>query len=153
MYVHAYDLSLSCVGLSIFTDDGQWVETTSIETDAKENHGMRLRFIGKVMLEYRKKYPCALMVCEQGFSRFPASTQAIFKTNGVMQYLYYDVEQIFLPSTTVKKIITGKGNSKKEEVRDVILEKYPKMVFRNLDESDSFSVGEAFFIRKGIIND
>lgn len=149
MYVHSYDLALGTVGLSIFSDDGQWKETTSIETDSKETHGIRLRFIGKVMLEYRKKYPCSLVIAEQGFSKFNASTQAIFKTVGVLQYLYCDVEQIFLPPATVKKIITGRGNAKKEEVKDIMLLTYPNLIFKNLDESDSLSVGEAYFIREG----
>jgi Holliday junction resolvasome RuvABC endonuclease subunit len=52
---------------------------------------------------------------------------------------------------TIKKIVGGKGNMTKDEIKDIIMNKYPKVNFENLDESDSFSVGLCYFIKNGII--
>lgn len=150
-FIHALDISLSCTGITIFSDDGKWIETTSIETSPKETHAARLKFIGNKLIEIRKKYPCSLFVCEQGFSRFSASTEAIFKCVGIAQYIYYDIEQIFYPPATVKKVITGKGNSKKEEVESVIKLNYPSINFENNDQSDSFAVMITHMLKSGVI--
>jgi len=150
-YLYAFDLSLSCTGLSIFTNDGKCVFCTSIETKDYDTHPLKLKFIGDRVLYFRSIYKPFKIIVEQGFSRFNASTQAIFKVNGLINYLFYDVEQIFLPATTVKKIILNDGHAKKENIRDYVMSKYPDMSFKNLDESDSFSIGLAYFIRENIL--
>ena len=151
LYIHAYDISLSSSGVTIFSDEGEWIETTCIKTNSNDTHGIRLRTIGNRVLEIRKKYPCSVLICEQGFSRFSTSTQAIFKTNGVISYLYYDVEQIFYPPATVKKIITTRGNAKKDEVANILKLNYPDISYQNDDESDSFAVAITYLLKNEII--
>lgn len=151
MYIYAFDLSLSNSGVCIFTNDGKLVYNTSVDTKCGNNHQEKLKIIGDAFIELRKKYEASKIIVEQGFSRFNQSTQAIFKVNGVCQYLFYDVEQIFYPSSTVKKTVGGRGNITKDELCETIMSKYPGNRFENYDESDAFAVGICYFIKKGIL--
>ena len=107
---------------------------------------MKLKIIADKMLELRKKYSPNKIIFEKGFCRFAASTEAIFKVVGVVSYLFNDIEQIFYAPTTVKKTVGGKGNLKKDELREAIRKLYPSVEFNNLDESDSFAVGITYFM-------
>lgn len=149
--IHSYDISLSCCGVTIFSDDGNWIETTSIKTNPNETHAVRLKNIRDEIIKIREKYACKTLVCEQGFSRFSASTQAIFKATGVIQLMYCDVEQVLYPPTTVKKTITGKGNSKKDEVARILKINYPEIQYNNNDESDSFAISITYMLKNNII--
>lgn len=151
-YVYALDLSLNSSGVCIFTDDGYIVKLLTIDTHSKKETKLKLATIGKNLLRLIKKYPPKVVVIEQGFSLFNASTQAIFKTHGVVNYIFSKYEQIYYPATTVKKVISGKGNTSKEELKKILNEQYPDISFFTLDESDAFALGETYFIKKGIKN-
>lgn len=149
-YTYALDLSLNSTGVCIFTNDGQLEKITTIDTNSEKETKLKLKKIGNEFIRLMKLYEPEVVVIEQGFTLFNNSTQAIFRVNGLVNYLFYKYEQIYFPATTIKKIVGGKGNMKKEEIRDIILKKYPDIKFNNLDESDAFSIGEAYFIKKGI---
>lgn len=151
-YVYALDLSLNSTGVCIFTNDGEVVKTFTIDTHSRKETKLKLEMIGNEFSHIVQKYPPSAVVIEQGFSLFNASTQAIFKVHGLIQYLFSAYEQIFYPSSTVKKVVGGRGNITKEELKEIILKKYPHLTFNNLDESDAYAVGETFFIKKGIKN-
>lgn len=145
-YIYAFDLSMSCVGLTIFSNDGTPVLVTSIDTKSEKNHSGKLKFIADKVLELRSKYEPEVIVIEGAFSRFNTSTQVLFRVHGLINYLFYDVNQIYYQPMTVKKMVGGRGNMNKEEIQKVILSKYPDIVFKNEDESDSFSVGLCYFM-------
>jgi Holliday junction resolvasome RuvABC endonuclease subunit len=96
-----------------------------------------------------REYMPTVVIIEQGFTLYNKSTQAIFKVHGIANYIFCEFEQIYYPATTVKKIVGGKGNMTKEEIRDIILKKYPKMKFNSLDESDAFALAMAYFAEHG----
>lgn len=149
-YVFAFDLSMNCVGLTIFSNDGYPILTDSIDTRSEKQHQRKLKLIADNMLYLRSHYLCDCIVVEGGFSRYNASTQAIYKVHGITQYLFEDVKQIFYPPSTVKKIVGGKGNMKKDNLREIVESKY-NIQFANNDESDSFAVGLCYFIETNII--
>lgn len=149
-YTYALDLSLNSTGVCIFTNDGHIVNTLTIDTHSEKETKLKLKIIGDAFIKLIKKYPPEIIIIEQGFTLFNASTQQIFRVHGVVNYLFCKYEQIYYPASTVKKEIGGKGNMTKEQVRDAILMKYPDLKFKTLDESDAYSVGETYFIRKGI---
>lgn len=150
-YVYGLDLSLNSTGICIFTDDGKFVETLTIDTHSEKETKLKLKQIGNDFIKLINTYPPSKIIIEQGFTRFNASTQAIFRVHGLVNYLFCNYEQIYYPATIVKKTIGGKGNMKKEELQKVILEKYPKLKFENFDESDAFAVGLTYFIKEGIV--
>lgn len=149
-YVYALDLSLNSTGVCIFTNDGRFIEASTIDTTEEKETKLKLRMIGTDLLKIAKVYEPSVVVIEQGFSRFNASTQALFRVHGLINYIFYKYEQIYYPAATVKKTVGGAGNMTKEEVRTAILKRYPKIKFNSYDESDAFSVGLTYFIKEGI---
>jgi len=149
-YVYALDLSLNSTGVCLFTNDGQFVKAMTIVTHGEKEMPLKLNIIGTEFIKLIEKYVPSIVIIEQGFSLFNASTQALFRVHGLVNYLFAQYEQIYYPASTVKKIIGGKGNIAKEDLRDIIYKRYPKIKFSSLDESDAFAVGETFFVKKGI---
>lgn len=152
MSIFAFDLSMSCVGLTVFSNDGMPELVTSIDTKSEKEYSGKLKFIADKVLELKEKYKPEKIVIESGFSRFNTSTQVVFRVHGLINYLFWDVkEQILYAPTTIKKIVGGRGNIKKEELQEVVLNKYPDVKFNNNDESDSFAIGLCYFIKNNII--
>lgn len=151
-YVYGLDLSLNSTGICIFTNDGQFVECMTIDTNDLKETKLKLKRIGEDFIKIIKIYEPEIIVIEQGFTLFNSSTQAIFRVHGIANYIFSQYEQIYLPASTIKKIVGGKGNTTKEEIRDIIIKNYPDVKFKNLDESDAFSICLAYFIKEGIIN-
>lgn len=151
MYVYGLDLSLSNTGVSIFNNDGSYVKSESIDTKSGKNHQEKLKIIGESFLRLRSKYEPSVIVIEQGFSRFNIATQCLFKVHGVTQYIFNDIEQIYYAATAIKKELTGKGNAKKDIVREYILKEYPDVEFDDLDQSDSFAIAITYFRRNGVL--
>ena len=149
-YIFAFDLAMSVTGITIFDNDANVIEITSVDTKAGKTHPLKLKIIADFVLELKKKYPPDKIIIERGFYRFAASTEAVFRVHGVINYLFWDVPQILYPPMTVKKVVGGRGNLKKEELRDIIEKEY-KVSFSNTDESDSFAVGICYLKSKGII--
>ena len=150
-YIIALDMSLSSSGVAIFSQDGKLQKLITIETDAKSETQIRLKKIGRELEKIKKEYKPKTIISEHGFYRFHKSTQLLFMCHGVSQYVFADKEIIYYYPMTIRKILCGKGNVDKEYVRDFINKKYPKIKFRNYDESDAVAIGMAFFIDKKII--
>ena len=155
-YFFGLDLSLNSTGISVFTtDDMLFIENSTIAID-KSSPEMRetknkLKYIGTELLKYKKAYKPEFIVIETAFMRFVKSTAQLMRVHGVVEYLFADVPQYYIPATTIKKQLTGKGNSEKEVVADAILKIYPKMKFTTLDESDACAICICFGIQKGWI--
>jgi len=150
-YIIALDLSLVSTGVAIFNEDGKCVKLDTIETSAKDETKIRLKVIGEKIIKIKKEYKPILVLVEQGFSRYNVATQMLFRVHGLINYLFADTEQKYYHSTTIRKIIMGKGNAKKIEVQKYINDRYKNLNFKNYDESDSYAVGLAWFIEKGIL--
>jgi len=142
---------MSNTGICIFDNDAKLIHVTSIDTKSEKEHPKRLKIIADKLLELRKTYTPDLVLFEQGFYRYPGSTEAIYKVFGVVQYLFADIKQLFYPPMTVKKAVLGRGNAPKEAVRDVITSFYSNMTFNNLDETDAAAVGLCHFHKEGIL--
>lgn len=153
MYVLALDLSLSDSGGCVFTEQGKPVEVFSIPTSGKLSHPERLKIIGDYLQNVKNKYSFKTVVLESGFSRYTASTQALYKVLGVASYIFSGIEQITYAPSTVKKYVTGNGKSEKSEVEKCILELWPDLKISNNDESDAVGVGLCHFRKMGIIRD
>jgi Holliday junction resolvasome RuvABC endonuclease subunit len=151
-FVHALDLSLNSTGVCIFTNDGRLMKAQTIDTHALGETKLKLNMIGKEFIRLGKLYPPSVVVIEQGFTLYNASTQMIFRVHGMANYIYCQYEQIYYPATTVKKTVGGKGNMTKEEIRAVILKEHPEIKFYSLDESDAYAIGLTYFIQKGILH-
>lgn len=149
-YIYGLDLSLNSSGVCIFTNDGDFVEAITIDTNSEKESKLKLKIIGTTLLNLMKKYPPNYVVIEQGFTRYNPSSQALFRVQGVASFLFCDYDQIFYPASTIKKLVGGKGNMSKLEIYDAIKTKYPHVALKNFDESDAFAVVETHFLKRGL---
>jgi Holliday junction resolvasome RuvABC endonuclease subunit len=142
-YVYALDLSQNSSGVCIFTNDGKFVKAFTIDTNSVKETKIKLKIIGDTFIKTMKEYPPEIVLIEQGFTLYNPSTQALFRVQGIVSYIFSDYEQIYYPASTVKKVVGGKGNMTKEEVKNAIIKEYPelKTKLKNLDESDACAVG------------
>lgn len=158
MRILGLDISLSSTGVSIVEvkrKKPKLVKAFCIRTNPKDRHGLRLYTITERLKETIEEFgPFDAIVRERGFSRFAASTQAIYKVHGVVDLLFKDRDIIDIPPTTVKKIITGDAKSSKEKVeKEVrkILRLSSQYSFASDDASDATAVSLAFLLSKEII--
>lgn len=157
-YLWALDISLSCTGIAIYdlgTD--KFVLVDSIPTDKvkskkdRYHNALKLKHIEEKIINLAIDFPPSLLVMERGFSRFPTSTQVIFRTHGLINYLFHEVNQLYFPPKTIKEAIL-KGNATKKEVREAIEKTYDYIDFKNEDESDAVSIGLCYLIKNELIN-
>ena len=137
-YIYGLDLSMSDTGVTIFDGDKP-VFIGSIATNPKKTHGERLKEIYDFLSFLKDKYTPDVVCIERGFNRFNKSSEAVWKTHGIVNLLFYDKETVYYSPTTVKATLVN-GKASKEELENKILELYPDVKFRNNDESDSFAI-------------
>ena len=137
-YIYGLDLSMSDTGVTIFDGDKP-VFIGSIATNPKKTHGERLKEIYDFLSFLKDKYTPDVVCIERGFNRFNKSSEAVWKTHGIVNLLFYDKEIVYYSPTTVKATLVD-GKASKEELENKILELYPDVKFRNNDESDSFAI-------------
>lgn len=151
--VLALDISLKSTGWAIVSYDGSSIRLIAygeITTNAKQTHGQRLAVIRKGLAEVEGRYEITTIVKEAGFSRFPKETQALFKAHGVTEELFnlYGVKE-YAPAT-IKKVVTGNGRAKKDEVelgvRNILLLP-PTVQFNSDDASDAVAVALTHLIQ------
>ena len=148
MYIISFDLSLNSTGYSVFTTRGKFVKNGTIDTNHEKSIQLKLKIIGNEIIKIKKEYKPLFIIVEKGFSRFHDVTQKLFMVHGLIKYLFYDVEQIYITSKQVRKIICGNGNIKKEDFFIFIKENNKKIKFQNNDEADSYALGKAYFIQE-----
>jgi crossover junction endodeoxyribonuclease RuvC len=120
MQLLSLDLSLSNSGGCVFNIfNGKPIYVFSIPTNSKQEHRERLKIIGDKLVDVKQSYDISLVVFEKGFSRFEASTQAIFKVVGVASYIFANCQQEFYAPSTIKKVLTGNGKADKSEVENM----------------------------------
>lgn len=157
----ALDLSLNGPGFAVIavTPEGHPIllEKSHIVSRAAAKHGEKLTVIGAEIERYFKTYGPDHVVREKGFSRFAATTQALFKVVGIADVVAYEfgVKQVAeIPPTTVKKAITGSGKASKDEVATEvlrILQIEDVDFFATDDESDACAVAITYLRQKGLI--
>jgi Holliday junction resolvasome RuvABC endonuclease subunit len=149
-YIYAFDLSMSCSGISIFDENGNPVKVCSVATNIKDSTGARLKSIATFIMDLMEKYPASTIVLERAFSRFNNATAALYKVHGIVQLLFWDIPQVYYTPKDIKCTIL-KGNATKTQIQEKLQEKFPDIDFTNEDESDSFSVGISYFMKNNLI--
>lgn len=158
MRILGLDISLSSTGVAILEvkrKKPKLVKSFSIKTNPKDRHGLRLHTIVERLKETIEEFgPFDVVARERGFSRFAASTQAIYKVHGVVDLLFKDRDLIDLPPTTIKKIIAGDPKASKEKIEEEvrkILRLTRQYSFASDDASDATAVALAYLLSKNII--
>ncbi len=147
-YIWALDISLSNTGVCIFDGNENVIKLFSIPTNTSKILGERLKIIADTILFYKEKYSTKLIILENAFSRYNISTQMIYRTHGLINYIFWDCEQIYYPPSSIKKIVCGNGRADKKIVQKQVLKKYPDLQFKSNDESDACAIGICYFIQE-----
>lgn len=145
-YLWSFDISLSNTGVAIF-ENKTLIDFFSIKTDPKKDIQYRLKQIADVLLEKRKFYVPGIAIIERGFTKFNTATQQVYRVVGLINYLFYDVEQIYFSPMTIKKVVGGDGKCSKKELQNKLLEIYPNVKFHNEDESDAVAIGLCYYLK------
>src|SRR5690625_5982565 len=157
----AMDLSLNGPGFAVLavTDSGELILLEKSHLKPKgTTHGRKLGQISEEIDRYLCEYSPEHIVREKGFSRFAATTQALYKTVGVSDlYAYMRMEKTVheIAPTSVKKIVAGNGKASKDDVQEAVIRRLQidkPDFFANDDESDACAVGVAYFIQKGLVD-
>lgn len=170
----AMDLALSQPGFAVLAtvEEGGdnkpiLLETSFVTTNGKDVMGKRLCDIEDEIARLILAYSPQFLVREKGFSRFAATTQALFRVTGISDRIAYvaaDKPISELSPTSVKKIVTGDGRASKQDVATSV---FFALQITNTDEfyrtkrngeleliddkTDACAVGLAFMKEKGMI--
>lgn len=144
-YIMALDLSLTNTGIAIFDNNENIVCIDNAPTNPKDDYPLRLKTIFDKIKLLAEQYLPSVIVIEKGFTRFHASTQALFRVQGIAMLALCDYKQIFYSPSTIKKYVAGKGNASKNTVLKKIIEIYPQIEIKNTDQSDAIAVGVTYF--------
>jgi len=131
-----------------------------IRGGSKVPRAIRLKRIADDIAKILKDYPdIDAVVREKGFSRYPATTQILFRVVGISDLVVYesagitDIEEI--PPTTVKRLVAGDGKASKDDVADGVREHLvpaqKNYEFETDDVSDAIAVGISYMIQKGLL--
>lgn len=101
-----------------------------------------------------------VVVRERGFSRFPSTTQLLFRVVGVSDLAIYQgleyAPVVEIPPTTIKSVVAGNSKANKYEVeagvREMLQEHQKDIEFYSDDESDSVAVALTYALKKGLLN-
>jgi len=153
-WTYFIDASTANTGITMLRDDKKKVIITDLnfskcnkydkDLHKAEKHVEKLKQIKEMLDEFVKKYPPTETIYMEGIfvqRTFLNSSEVLLKFHGFLIMYFIEHEFKYLPPKTIKKEITGKGNATKEEVREVLEEKY-QIKFKNYDESDSFAIFE-----------
>lgn len=155
----AMDLSLNGPGFAVLaveptTNKPIALEVSSLNNSRIKTHGEKLTVIQTEIKRLLDVYGPEHIVREKGFSRFAATTQALFKVVGVVDLTLYKHGHKAIPKeiapTSVKKIVTGNGKSSKEDVQTAVMQALQiedENYFSNDDESDAAAVGLAYLVK------
>lgn len=147
-YLYGIDPSMSCTGVELFDmETFKPIFNTSIKTNDKDTHGVRLGHIKKFLEDLTEKYPPEEIAIERGFSRFNTSTQVVYRVHGVINETFKHLDQKYYPSKKVKAAVAT-GDSSKKIVRERISVVYPHIIFANDDESDACATGITHLVEK-----
>lgn len=166
------DISSSCIGYSVFYEDGKLAEANFVKFNSKHSKFEKLNFF-KDSTKHIILLPIKNIVIEEPLKRFAgkfssADTLAVLNFfNGLISsYLYgiFNIEPIYYNVRSIRatvfpnlKIEEKGGNSKKHAVWESVMNMYPNIEWRyglksrklleeNYDIADSIAVGLYFQI-------
>lgn len=111
------------------------------ELEKSQKQTRKLQYIGKFLKDFEKKYPANNIYLEGIFVQphFRNSSEVLLKLHGVLLGTFYNKTILYTPPAVIKKVVTGKGNAKKDIVQDNV-KKILNCPIRNSDEADALAL-------------
>lgn len=157
--IFGLDISLNASGWAVvkLTDGVMTIlDTGEIKNPTYMTHGEKLVAIRRTLNSVYAKYSPSDVAREAGFSRFTASTQALYKAYGVTEELFagLGVDIPAYTATTIKKEVGGHGKATKEDVEGGVrnlLGLDDTYTFNSDNESDAVAVAITHCKKKGYL--
>lgn len=149
----SFDLSLNSTGYAILElEDGadklEILDKGLIKAKSRETHHDKLKRHYEEFLRFQAQYPDAVILKEQLLFSPPKTASILAKVHGVCDLVFPKVQEMY-PST-IKKIVTGDGSAKKDEVASSVVDYFGYDIdFSSDDESDALAIAIAHTIKKG----
>ena len=132
------DLSIANTGYCVLDSKGEFVESGTITTQAKNRHVVRWHAIHQAITTVLKTYAIQKVVLEGlGFNSFRVVPSA--ELSGIIRYYLYTQRMPFkvVPPTTLKKLATGHGKASKDKMLRHARRMH-RLEFKNDHECDAF---------------
>jgi len=146
----ALDPSLSATGYCVIGGDGITVlDYGLIETDSDNKLCERIFKITERLEEIINEQGIKTIVSEDQYGHLnPGTLKKLSHVRGQIMYLAskYDLTMVIYAPTSMKKIVTGKGNCKKEKVAESLREDYSIVDNVDIDLKKKDNISDAFGI-------
>ena len=147
-FIVGLDLSLTSTGVCVLPLDDVDTDTPKVLTINTKQRGVpRLRRIRSLLVESIPSPDKTRAIFIEGYSMGSRSGKAfdIGELGGVVKVFLKDVgfvDPVLIPPTSLKKFITGKGNGKKELMREWVYRKFGlgSEIFPSNDMVDAYSL-------------
>ena len=156
MIILGLDLSLSSCGWSMITNEEHIIACDKICTDSKKNTEFeRIQIVVNEIKDLIEEHSIDIVVAEdQFFSKNPKTGLTLSKLMGAVIYVCMELEVPFnlLSPTQARKILTGDGKMKKEQMANYIRENYIDLgefidrncIAKNSDKYDALVISLAW---------
>lgn len=148
------DPSLTRTGIAIGDERECWVTecTSRPRGDALADRVERYVALASHILEHvEPAEPRAIYIEGYSFGHNHAGQRWLVEFGGVLRWHLVDVCRVVeVPPATLKKFVTGKGNSKKETMLAHIASRWGR-VFDNADLGDAFGLYRLGLVAEGIV--
>lgn len=159
-YTYYIDASTTNIGITVVNEEQIYVFSINCtkcypkmdDRTKAEKDVVKLRTMGEILDEFEKEFPPDDEVFMEGIfvqPKFLHSSEILLKLHGFLIGYFGEQSITYFPPATIKKEITGKGNAKKDLVRDELKQQY-QLDFHDEDQSDSLAVYECWRRQKNM---
>lgn len=138
------DLSLTSTGVCSFITNPVALITRVIKTSNKLTYAQRYnKIIESILSEYSISTITSTFIEGYSFGSFGKSSSMsyLIELGGILKFKLYreGINYVIVPPTLLKKFISGKGTSKKEDIKLHIYKKYGQE-FESSDAADAYAL-------------
>lgn len=148
MIILAIDPSLNCTGFAVLDTNKRKVENRLLHYGnipnqhlGAEETGIKLAHIEMILKTLNLVFRPDLIVIEDLTGKQFNDLKQNSKAHGIVEKVFINKNIVRINNKTFKKEFTGKGNAKKEEVAQKVLEFFPNIYFKTDDISDAIGIG------------
>jgi Holliday junction resolvasome RuvABC endonuclease subunit len=145
MRIMGIDPSLSGCGLVLIID-GQLKVAQTVSTKAKDVKGQRLEQLSEEVAKFLIHFKPDFVAMEDYSYGSPYNRESMGEVGGIIKYTLWaaGIEPMLWPNQSWKKVLFGKGNLKKEDLKLPVFQKF-RVELDDMNQVEAFCVARAEF--------
>lgn len=155
MQIVSFDLGLANLGTSVITNNLEILFSKNFTTNSKTEYRFRLREIEVFVNQVFLKYNPTVLVYEKNYCQLTDAGSALINVEGILlttSTKYTTIETVTNYSAKqVKKLVSGNGNSSKEEMITTA-NKLFNITNKNNHIADSLLIGYCYLLDNKLVN-